>query len=203
MNIKTINDLKVLTFIISVTVAFCLGFSFAFFLRSIVIQRREKKGKLAVEYTKMPLTCKMKSMVREIIFRYSIQRFNRDFLMNIKLNENTIMQVMHRAHFPEVCLNMADIKFGLAIYIPTKPLTFKQKEKLRLVLEEDSEQFNNSEYPVGYVVIDAGSRVRFTDYLLARLVKEVFTADDVTLELYDDGILPYHYGTTFVKGIRK
>lgn len=190
-------------FMISVVIAFCLGFSFAFLLRSIVVQRREKKGKLEVEYTKVRLTSKMKNMVREIIFRFSIQKSNRDFLLNIKLGETTIMQVMHRSHFPEVCLDVVDIKFGLAIYIPTKTLTFKQKEKLRLVLVEDSEQSNNSEYPVGYLVIDAGSRVRFTGYLLARLVKEVFTADDVTLELYDEGILPYHYGATIDNGIRK
>ena len=68
------------------------------------------------------------------------------------------------------------------------------------MLKEESEEFNKAEHPIEYIVIDAGSRVRYTGYLLARLVREIFENDDVNFQLYDEGVLPYHYSINFSKG---
>ncbi|MBL7872908.1 MAG: hypothetical protein JNM78_14930 [Cyclobacteriaceae bacterium] len=100
---------------------------------------------------------------------------------------------MHRSHFPEVIKNIKDANFGLAIYIPIKPLTSDQKNTLLQVLKDESENFNMAEYPIEYFIIDAGTRVRYSGYLIARVITEVFKKDDVDLELYNEGILPYHY----------
>jgi len=69
---------------VKLIISFILGFLFAFLLRLIVINVREKKGLNEVKYKSLPLTSKMKIIIREIIFKFSIQRFNRDFLLNLK-----------------------------------------------------------------------------------------------------------------------
>jgi hypothetical protein len=185
---------------INALVGFVVGVVFAVLLRLFVIDRREKKGVYESRYGVMNLTSKMKAIVRQIIYKFSIQKFNRDFLLNLKSNGVHLMQIMHRSHFPEVCENISDVKFGLAIYIPAKPLSHDQKQRLTMVLREETEDFKNAEYPVGYFVIDAGVRVRFTGYLLARIINEVFDKKDVDLELFDEGILPYHYSIEISKG---
>jgi len=111
------------------------------------------------------------------------------------------MQVMHRSHFPEIAVNASDLKFGLAIYIPIKPLNSTQRNVLIKVLKEESENFEAAEHPIEYFVIDAGSRVRFTGYLMARIIKEVFKLEDVDVELFDEGVLPYHYLLRIPKGV--
>lgn len=179
--------------------AFILGFLSAFLLRLIVIKNRDKKGTNEIKYKPLRLTSKIKIIIREIIFKFSIQKFNRDFLLNIKSNGNTIIQVMHRSHFPEVIKNIKDVKFGLAIYIPIKPLSPDQKNTLLQVLKDESEDFNMAEYPIEYFIIDAGTRVRYTGYMITRIVMEVFKKDDVDLELYDEGTLPYHYALDITK----
>jgi hypothetical protein len=191
-------QLKIMT--LTIVTSFLLGFVFAFLVRLIVIDRREKKGLHEIKYNPLSLSSKMKGIIRELIFKFSIQKFNRDFLLNIKSNGVHLMQIMHRSHFPEVCENISDVKFGLAIYIPTKPLSTEQKNELKKILQEEMEEFKRYDYPIGYFVIDAGSRVRFTGYLLARIITEVFGKEDVDLELFDDGILPYHYTIEIAKG---
>lgn len=178
---------------ITLVIGFVAGFLFAFLLRLFIIGIREKRGMNELKYKSLPLTSKMKIIVRQIIFKFSILKFNRDFLLNIKLNGRVIMQLMHRSHFPELITNLSDVKFGLAIYIPIKPLTTHQQQVLVKLLKEESEQFSASERPIEYFVIDAGSRARYNGYLIARIVREVFKSDDVDLELSDEGILPYHY----------
>lgn len=178
---------------INVIVGFVVGFLFAVLLRLFAIDRREKKGLHEARYKKLNLTSKMKNTVRQIIFKFSIQKFNRDFLLNLKLNGRVIIQLMHRSHFPELIKNLSDAKFGLAIYIPIKPLTKSQQQVLIGLLNEESEQINIAEYPIEYLVIDAGSRARYSGYLIARIITEVFETADVDLELYDEGVLPYHY----------
>jgi hypothetical protein len=178
---------------IEIVIGFILGFSFAFALRLIVINRRERKGAHEVKYNPLRISSKMKLMLREIVFKFSVQKFNRDFLLNIKSQRTTIIQLMHRSHFPSLLKNIADVQFGIAIYIPLTPLTDDQKQRLFHVLKEEMQNFNKSEYPIEFFVIDAGTRVRHTGYLLARIVREVFNKEDVDFELFDEGVLPYLY----------
>jgi hypothetical protein len=191
-------ELKIMTLVI--IASFLMGFVFAFLVRLIVINRRERKGLYEVKYKPLSLSSKMKGILRELIFKFSIQKFNRDFLLNVKSGEKYLIQLLHRSHFPEILENISDVKFGIAIYIPSKPLSPNQKLALIKILREEAEDFKDAEYPVGYFVIDAGSRVRFTGYLLARIITEVFGKADVDLELYDEGILPYHYSIKIAKG---
>ena len=61
------------------------------------------------------------------------------------------------------------------------------------ILKEELEEFTIEDYPRDYFVIDMGTKVKYGGYLIAKIVKEVFKADDVDLELHDAGFLPYHY----------
>lgn len=176
-----------------ILIGFLLGLLVFVSVRLFLINLREKRGMHAVRYSHLPLRSKMMNIIRRVIFNFSIEKFNSDFLLDLKVDGTHLMQIMHRAHFPEVCKNISDVKFGLAIYIPTKPLTPEQKLKLQQLLKEESEDFITHSYPVEYFVIDAGSRVRFTGYLIARIVAEVFQKEDIEWELYDEGTLPYHY----------
>jgi hypothetical protein len=45
------------------------------------------------------------------------------------------MQIMRRAHFPELCSSEKDIEFGLAVYMPTESLT----EQKVLLLEKNTD----------------------------------------------------------------
>jgi len=131
------------------------------FLLSFVFKKhREKTGKDERAYQANFFTTKIRDTIRRIIFEYSIKRINNDFLLNIKFMGETKMQIMHRAHFPELCTSEEDIEFGLAVYIPTEWLTNEQASKLESVLMEGPERFDKSRQPVAYYVLDLGRRVR-------------------------------------------
>ena len=55
------------------------------------------------------------------------------------------MQIMHRAHFPELCASEKDIEFGLAVYVPTEHLTDDQVFKLESILIESQKNLINPE----------------------------------------------------------
>src|SRR5687767_14063401 len=114
---------------VNIIVAFALGFVFAIMLRLIIIELRAKRGLYEIEHKALTLSPKMKVMLREIVFKFSIKKFNRDFLLNIKSQSTYLIQIMHRSHFPELCNDKSDIKFGLAVYIPLNPLTPGQRQK--------------------------------------------------------------------------
>ena len=157
---------------------------------------RQKKGLKDKKYKNWPLTVKLKDTVRHIIFEYDIKRNNNDFLLNINLDERQVMQIMHRAHFPELSRSESDIKFGLALYIPTSNLPEYKIKILEAIIEEESETLKGEIHSgtVNYFVIDLGKRVRYGGYLLARVIKEVFEKEEgnMSLELFSEGNLPYH-----------
>jgi hypothetical protein len=105
------------------------------------------------------------------------------------------MQIMHRAHFPELCKSESDIKFGLALYIPTSNLSENKIIALQSIIEEESEVLRGGRDidVVDYFLIDLGKRVRFSGYLLTRIIKEVFEKEEknMSLELFSEGNLPY------------
>jgi hypothetical protein len=176
---------------------FIIGFlsgALTLFLLSFVFKRkRERRGKYEKEYQSRYFTTKLKDTIRHIVFEYSIKRSNNDFLLNIYFKGKRSMQIMHRAHFPELCSSEKDIEFGLAVYIPTEHLTNEQVFKLESILIDESEKFDKSRRPVPYYVLDLGRRIRYGGYIVSRIVKELFNPDEneISFELFSEGSLPY------------
>lgn len=156
---------------------------------------KEKKGIKHGEYGKIPFTARLRNIIRHIIFEYDIKRKNNDFLYNINFGGRRVMQLMHRSHFAELCRSEADIAFGIALYIPAKGLNLERIKKLDNIINEESEiKRTGKTGELEYYIIDLGKRARFGGYLLSRIVKEVFDADEsqFSAELFSEGNLPYH-----------
>ena len=176
------------------TIGILLGWVSLYIAGVVIKNFRQKKGSKDKSYRNWPLTVKLRDTVRHIIFEYSIKRKNNDFLLNINLNGNHVMQIMHRAHFPELCQSESDIRFGLALYIPLSNLSSDKVKALEVIIEEESEILRGERSDaVAYLVVDLGKRVRFGGYFLARIIKEVFEKEEgsMSLELFSEGNLPY------------
>lgn len=156
---------------------------------------KAKRGAKYRKYAKIPFTSTLRNAMRHIIFEYNIKRKNNDFLYNINLNGERVIQLMHRAHFPELCQAESDIAFGIALYIPVKGWSEESKKRLDNIINEETEIKRTGKIgELEYYMIDLGRRVRFGGYLLSRIVKEVFDADEsqFSSELFSEGNLPYH-----------
>ena len=174
----------------------CVGWLTLYFGLVLLKHLKQKKGIKSSEYEKLALTTRLKDTVRHIVFEYNIKRRNNDFLLNIKFKTDIIMQIMHRAHFPELGESEDDIGFGLALYIPAVNLNSEQVSRLSEIIRQEVEVLKEVKIgPVEYYLIDLGVRVRFTGYFLSRIVKEVFKYDhrsaDFSFELFSEGALPY------------
>lgn len=135
----------------------------------------------------------IKDALRNIVIRYN--KDNRDFLLNIKIPKSTGIQLLHRSHYPELSKSISDIYFGIAIYIPLKGLDLIQKDKLEKILKDEVQPLIFSEMYFSYYVIDIGTKIRYGGELLALILKEVFDVkvnDQIKVELYDGGKLPYN-----------
>ena len=174
-------------------IGFAVGVLFTIGVRFLMLSSKDKRGRDHLKYNPVPLNSKMKIVIRKIIVDFSIRRFNRDFLLNVNLKGQTIMQLLHRAHFYEIITDLADVKFGVAIYVPLSPLTDVQRRCLFKILKEELKPFKDEEYDRDYFVIDAGTMVKYPGYLITKIITEVYNVDDVDLELHDEGFLPYHY----------
>ena len=160
----------------------------------IVKNIRQKKGVKNKEYRNTRFTTRLRNLVRHIIFEYDIKRKNNDFLLNINLNGSHVMQLMHRTHFPELCESESDLAFGLALYIPLEGLTDEKVKVLDEIMDEESEIIRKGKTGrLEYYIIDLGKRVRYGGYILSRIIKEVFIADEsqFSTELFSEGNLPY------------
>ena len=128
---------------------FIIGFlagAVTLFLLSVLFKKnRERRGKYQREYQSKYFTTKIKDTLRHLVFEYSIKRSNNDFLLNINFKGKRSMQIMHRAHFPELCASEKDIEFGLAVYVPTEHLTDDQVFKLESILIESQKNLINPE----------------------------------------------------------
>ena len=179
---------------IGIATGLVLGWISLFVTRAITLRIKEKKGVRNKDYGNLPFTSKLKDSIRHIIFEYNVKRKNNDFLLDIILNDEIIMQIMHRAHFPELCRAESDIDFGLALYIPVSKLSKPQIAQLDKIIEEDSEVFKSGKLgELKYYLIDLGTRIRFGGYFLHRIIKEVFKGDEhqFSSRLFSEGNLPY------------
>ncbi len=171
-----------------------LGMIVMYFILGALKLVRAKKGIKYKDYGNLSFTVKLKDSIRHIIYEYSIKRRNHDFLFNIDLNGERIMQIMHRAHFPELCKEESDVFFGLALYVPVKNWSEDQRNQLEQIIEEESEVVKNVSFgKLEYYLVDLGTRVRFSGYLLSRIITEVFKGNEDEFEssLFTEGELPY------------
>lgn len=157
-------------------------------------KRRQKKGKRFQEYRNAPTSRKLTDTLRHIVFEYNIKRKNNHFSLNVYVEGELRLQVLHRCHFPDLCKSEEDVDFGLALYIPIKRLNQSQKDQLLTIFKEESEVFYYEEVPFDYYVVDIGKLIRYGGYLINRILKEVYHNADVqslSFELFSEGKLPY------------
>jgi hypothetical protein len=156
---------------------------------------KQKKGVKYSEYRKLPLLIQINDTLRHIIYEYGIKHNNHDFLLNIIHKKQVIMQVMHRAHFPYLNKESADVDFGLALYIPTSKLSDLQKKELDRILTKEPVKEHHEIQPFDYHVVDLGKGIKQGGYLISRIAKEVFklelNKDDFSYDLFNEGELPY------------
>ena len=155
---------------------------------------KRKKGVKDKDYSRLSFTTKLRDTVRHIVYEYDIKSKNKDFLLNIDLRGETVIQLMHRAHFPALCQKESDIAFGIALYIPVKGWPSHRVEKLEKIIDEETETFKKAKSgQLEYFIVDLGDRVRFGGYFLSRIIKEVFDAgeSEFNSSLFSEGNLPY------------
>lgn len=131
--------------------------------------------------------------IRVLIFEYDDEHKHKSFVLNITRDNDLVIQLLHRAHFPELCESSIDVNFGIAVYIPVDYMDNSMKEALEKILLEDAQELKQDSNPNTYYVIDVGFRLMYASSFLSRILKEVFDANDNNLcyELYDDLDLPY------------
>lgn len=163
-----------------------------FFFRGFLISRKAEKVDIKIpSYLSEPFFVKLKDTIRHIVVEYNIRRKNNDFLLNILDGRKIIMQLTHRSHYPEITKDDSDISFGMALYLPISELSVKQREKLLIIMKEESSFFLYEEVPFDYYVIDFGKRIKYCSYLLIRIIREIFGGEDVDFKLFSEGKISY------------
>ncbi|HAS42990.1 MAG TPA: hypothetical protein DCS93_21095 [Microscillaceae bacterium] len=161
---------------------------------SVITSSQSKKSKPYYNKYKNGETMRgLINSLRSIIFVYGGRSSTKSFIFNIFNNKKLIIQLLHRAHFPELCESVTDISFGIAIYIPVDYLNNATRNLLEKVMLEEGQDLKQDELPNTYYVVDIGGRLMYGSYLLSRIIKEVFGVEDNALfyELHDDLNLPY------------
>lgn len=166
--------------------------------KSNIVIKHNQSGKVGMYYDKYKNGSTIKSLtnaIRTIVFKYGGRNENQSFVLNITKGDDVIIQLLHRAHFPELGKSGADINFGIALYIPFDDsyMDDKMKNVLKKIMKEETLQMKEDNNPLTYFVLDMGTRLMHSSYLLSRILKEVFNVSDdhFYYELYDDGELPY------------
>ena len=140
-----------------------------------------------------PMTKKIKDQLRYIIWNYGVIEGNKDFLLEIKINDMIVMQIMHRAYFPELLESLDDTKFGLVAFISLKNFSHEQKIKMAKILADSSEDVQHKEIPFEYKTIEIGTLISHGGYFLGEIISNVFSANEesVSFKIYSDGNLPF------------
>ena len=120
-------------------------------------------------------------------------------MLNIKIHDTLVMQIIHRAHFAELINSIIDDEFGLAVFIPYNWESQQQLiENLKKVLIEYQIWPGDEEAKKrDYVLIDMGIKLKNTQYLISNILKKGFHLDDekkLKIDLYEEGTLPYSIG---------
>jgi hypothetical protein len=155
-----------------------------------------KKGIYYRNYPKGELIKRLQDMLRHVIVRFRFDSMNSSFLVNLKIDNQTVCQLLHRSHFVELIENENDNRFGVAIYISLEYFDDKKRESLFSLLEKESVKSSDtdSSYKYSYVVIDGGLRVRYISYIISKILENIFdviNGEKMSFEIYDEGRLPY------------
>ena len=182
---------------------FCLALGLLlgwfYYKKSNIVVEHNQSGKVGMYYEKYKNGSTMKSLtnaIRTIIFRYGGRNEDhQSFVLNITKGDDVIIQLLHRAHFPELCKSSVDINFGIALYIPLDDsyMNNVMKNNLKKIMREEMQQMKEDKNPRTYFVLDIGARLMQGSYIISRILKEVFNVSDHDFyyELYDDSELPY------------
>lgn len=174
---------------------FILGIIFGWILSNQYFNYQfQKRFKIKWKHKKSIGIKRLSETLRRLVYEFTIENRGNDFLLNVAIDEQIILQVLHRSHFVEFINNVNDISFGMVIYYPYDELDAEQKEKLFGIITEEEPSHSTWTEPSDYVVINAGRRINMTSYLITRIIKEVHGVDDenrVSYELFDEGLLKY------------
>ena len=167
-----------------------IGWSYS---RILYYQEKNKKYEIDISLLKKGNSISsLSNVLRRLVYDFSVAKKNGNFLLDIKIKDEQVIQVLHRAHFVELLDSKIDTEFGLALYIPTDSLSETEKDAILNLVDELPTEHNSK--PVEYIVIDVGNRVDVASYLLTNILKETFqllSEKDLSYELFDEGDLPY------------
>ena len=174
-------------------IALLIGFTLGWISR-IVFKYYKNIGKLdrsKLDRNYVPDTFyDIKSCIRSVVLKSRPE--NLDFMLNFSVDQETLLQVLHRVHYPELSRYEDDLSYGLAIYIPVSDLNTVQKKELdRLLNLHANSSIEDSNHD--YYVIDGGERIKYVGELITLILKKVFTVreDDLKTEVFIGDRTPY------------
>ena len=158
--------------------------------------KKIEKNKLSLErilasnkYKKGSGNIELSNALRALVYRYKAT--SDDFMLNISMNNNIIIQILHRAHFPDVLNSEDDNRFGMVFYSPVS------NEK-RLSLLEDLLKSESIKYYVNttnkslFFELGDSYFTGFANYIITKILYEVFDdGKSVNFQLGYVGKLPY------------
>jgi len=126
--------------------------------------------------------------LRALVYRY--KKTNDDFMFNISLNNEIIIQILHRAHFPDILNSEEDNRFGMVFYS-----TLGDEKKLShlesLLKAESIKCYINDIDKSLFFELGDSNFTGFANYIVAKILLEVFGAGkNVEFKLGYVGKLP-------------
>lgn len=172
------------------------GFYFGKFFayKRVEKERNERLLKHKTAYRNYDNVKGLRDTLRRIIFTYAREKKKTDFLLDIKVDGEVIMQVLHLRHFPEFQEDILDVEFGMWLHIPIFELPQKTVDKLTQMAGDDYKTWVKKQGPAAFFAISLGSRVDIAGYIISNILREVFGVDEdkrVSFLLYDRDEIPY------------
>ena len=181
--------------ILYIILALVFGFVIGWILSRAVLNKKLDK-RYNISWEKKGVTFKrLQETIRRLAYEFIVKRKEHDFILNVLVDNNLKLQVLHRSHFVEFSDFAQDIDFGMVIYLPYTQINQTQKNAIFKIINSEEPLSSIPNQNQDYVAISTGRRVRTTSYLISRIIKEAFRVEDeyrVSYELLDEGILPYH-----------
>src|SRR5690606_24441406 len=109
---------------------------------------------------------KIGSSLRRIVFENNGRQKNYSFLCDFKKDEAIILQLTHRAYFPELCKSYKDRDFGIALYIKADWIPQRNLPTFKNILHEEAINVDKFIENPEYYVLNIGTNIRFGVYLI-------------------------------------
>lgn len=135
--------------------------------------------------------------IRAVYFRY--KEHNKNFLIDIKINEKSIITLTHRRNYSDLKQDERDDRFGMAM-IMTFPCNQAGKQKLehaKTILDEFEREYYYDDIQEVFILTDLSSDFIYNNIILMdNLIEYLFNyknGDNLFYEVLDGKTSPVHY----------